>query len=101
MKLLINSAQQAIDHPLTWEHPIEEIKKLKKGQYIKIGVHSLDPKCFGERFWAKVLSVSKTKQTALVKIEQSDMLFSDVHGYNHNDKVTVNFDNICSVWEEE
>lgn len=98
MKPLTNSAQNAVEYPDTWVHPATEITTLKKGMYIKVGVEGDVPTDTpGERFWAKVSSVSKTKRTATAVIEQSDMLFANVHGYHHADTIKVGFDNIMAV----
>ena len=100
MKPFINSAENAKAYPKTWIHPVSAIANLRKGMHIKIGVAGDEAtETPGERFWAKVTSVSPKKNRVVAVIEQSDMLFGHIHGYHHGDTVVVTADNIMmAVW---
>jgi hypothetical protein len=89
----VNAAKTAKENPLTFEVPTEkEIKDVKKGTYLKV---CAEP----ERFWVRVETVNEDG-TYVGRIEQSDMVCSDKHGYNHDDDVVVLAENIYSIYNE-
>lgn len=99
---LINSATRATEYPDTWQHPTAaDIAELAQGGYIKIGVESLSENIPGERFWVRVGVINMKDRTVTGKVEQIDMVFGDKHGINHDDEITVSFDEVCGTYEIE
>lgn len=102
---LINSAERMKTHPATWGHPTaKDFDCLTEGIYVKIGVESTTerrdvPTNYGERFWAKVTSVDHDNKTAVVVVEQGDMVLYEYHGVNHADTLTIAFDNIMDIMD--
>jgi hypothetical protein len=81
---LIDSLAMSKIHP-TWWHPSdEELRRLKKGDTVKIGlVADREP---GEHFWAIIEEVDGDKLTVSV---DNDLVFTAKHGVKDDDYLVI------------
>jgi hypothetical protein len=114
---LIDSEARHRAYPETWDHPTaEQLNRIVPGWLVKIGVEVEDEYCWqqvraeagaagiehtprGERFWCRVQRI--TASGIEVKVEQYDMLFSDLHGVHDGGTLTIESRHILDIEAEE
>lgn len=81
---LIDSLAMSKAHDTWWHPPEAELRRLKKGDTVKIGLVANREQ--GERFWAIIEEVDGDKLTVSV---DNDLIFTEKHGIKDDDVLVI------------
>ena len=84
---LVNAKAMAVNHPETFVFPLEDIKKIKRGNFVKV---CAEP----ERFWVLVNQINDDTITGVIN---NDLVRSKEHKLYCDDIIQFKKDNIYQV----
>lgn len=95
MFTLLNGIELNTAHPNTFFIPSDEEKnELVPGDFVKIGVSFDSTSINTERFWLRVKTISTDGVKGIV---DNDLVFTEMHGLDYQDEMSIKFENILSI----
>jgi len=88
----VNAQEMMEQNPNTFEAPtLDELNNIQLNDFVKVSIG-------GERFW---VCVGKLITDEIIEgVVNNDLLCTDVHGIECDDKIIFNKSNIFSIYEE-